>query len=107
MAPESWWTCEATGLTGKPESPWCTASPAGVGAAPRGRAPTVGPGSPECSQDAPPQHQSQTARLPPQGVSPAGGCLISLTCDYRVLADNPKYTMGLNETLLGIVAPSW
>ncbi|XP_053749772.1 enoyl-CoA delta isomerase 1, mitochondrial [Panthera pardus] len=41
------------------------------------------------------------------GVSPAGGCLISLTCDYRVLADNPKYTMGLNETLLGIVAPSW
>ncbi|XP_046954025.1 enoyl-CoA delta isomerase 1, mitochondrial isoform X1 [Lynx rufus] len=41
------------------------------------------------------------------GVSPAGGCLISLTCDYRVLADNPKYSIGLNETLLGIVAPSW
>ena len=96
-----------TGLTGKPESVWCTASPAGVGAAPRGRTPTVGPGSPERGRDAPPQHQSQTAHLPPQGVSPAGGCLINLTCDYRVLADNPKYNIGLNETLLGIVAPFW
>lgn len=42
-----------------------------------------------------------------QGASPAGGCLIALTCDYRIMADNPKYTIGLNETLLGIVAPFW
>ncbi|KAM5331717.1 enoyl-CoA delta isomerase 1, mitochondrial isoform 2-T2 [Glossophaga mutica] len=41
------------------------------------------------------------------GASPAGGCLISLTCDYRVLADNPKYVIGLNETQLGIIAPFW
>ncbi|XP_006100978.1 enoyl-CoA delta isomerase 1, mitochondrial [Myotis lucifugus] len=41
------------------------------------------------------------------GASPAGGCLISLSCDYRVLADNPRYAIGLNETLLGIVAPFW
>ncbi|XP_075797761.1 enoyl-CoA delta isomerase 1, mitochondrial [Microtus pennsylvanicus] len=41
------------------------------------------------------------------GASPAGGCLIALTCDYRIMADNPKYTIGLNETLLGIVAPFW
>ncbi|XP_008144641.2 enoyl-CoA delta isomerase 1, mitochondrial [Eptesicus fuscus] len=41
------------------------------------------------------------------GACPAGGCLISLTCDYRVLADNPRYAIGLNETLLGIVAPFW
>ncbi|XP_029804691.1 enoyl-CoA delta isomerase 1, mitochondrial [Suricata suricatta] len=41
------------------------------------------------------------------GVSPAGGCLLSLSCDYRILADNPKYSMGLNETRLGIVAPFW
>ncbi|XP_006874023.1 PREDICTED: enoyl-CoA delta isomerase 1, mitochondrial [Chrysochloris asiatica] len=41
------------------------------------------------------------------GASPAGGCLMSLICDYRILADNPKYTIGLNETLLGIVAPFW
>ncbi|CAO2642156.1 Enoyl-CoA delta isomerase 1, mitochondrial [Lemmus lemmus] len=41
------------------------------------------------------------------GASPAGGCLVALTCDYRIMADNPKYTIGLNETLLGIVAPFW
>lgn len=41
------------------------------------------------------------------GASPAGGCLIALTSDYRVLANNPKYVIGLNETLLGIVAPFW
>ncbi|KAM9210519.1 enoyl-CoA delta isomerase 1, mitochondrial isoform 1-T1 [Dugong dugon] len=41
------------------------------------------------------------------GACPAGGCLASLTCDYRVMADNPKYTIGLNETQLGIIAPFW
>ena len=40
------------------------------------------------------------------GHSPAGGCLLSLCCDYRVM-QGPKYTIGLNETLLGIVAPFW
>lgn len=32
---------------------------------------------------------------------------MALSSDYRVLADNPKYAIGLNETLLGIVAPFW
>ncbi|XP_028905122.1 enoyl-CoA delta isomerase 1, mitochondrial [Ornithorhynchus anatinus] len=41
------------------------------------------------------------------GACPAGGCLVALTGDYRILADNPKYCIGLNETLLGIVAPFW
>lgn len=41
------------------------------------------------------------------GSSPAGGCLLSLTCDYRIMVDNPRYSIGLNETLLGIVAPFW
>ncbi|TTY71122.1 Enoyl-CoA delta isomerase 1, mitochondrial [Bagarius yarrelli] len=41
------------------------------------------------------------------GSSPAGGCLIALTADYRIMADNPRYTIGLNETQLGIVAPFW
>ncbi|KAK2507516.1 hypothetical protein MC885_021892 [Smutsia gigantea] len=41
------------------------------------------------------------------GACPAGGCLIALSCDYRVLADNPKYSIGLNEVLLGIIAPFW
>ncbi|XP_070811055.1 enoyl-CoA delta isomerase 1, mitochondrial [Pituophis catenifer annectens] len=41
------------------------------------------------------------------GSSPAGGCLMALSCDYRIMADNPKYKIGLNETRLGIVAPFW
>nr|XP_056722313.1 enoyl-CoA delta isomerase 1, mitochondrial [Euleptes europaea] len=41
------------------------------------------------------------------GSSPAGGCLLALSCDYRLMADNPKYCIGLNETQLGIVAPFW
>jgi len=40
------------------------------------------------------------------GHSPAGGCLLSMCCDYRVMV-GPKYSIGLNETLLGIVAPFW
>ncbi|XP_031628189.1 enoyl-CoA delta isomerase 1, mitochondrial-like [Contarinia nasturtii] len=39
------------------------------------------------------------------GHSPAGGCLLALSCEYRVMA--PKLTIGLNETRLGIVAPTW
>ncbi|KAM5152332.1 enoyl-CoA delta isomerase 1, mitochondrial [Mantella aurantiaca] len=41
------------------------------------------------------------------GSSPAGGCLMALCCDYRIMADSPKYAIGLNETKLGIVAPFW
>ncbi|XP_070836696.1 enoyl-CoA delta isomerase 1, mitochondrial-like isoform X1 [Chaetodon trifascialis] len=41
------------------------------------------------------------------GSSPAGGCLMSMMCDYRIMADNPRYMIGLNETQLGIVAPFW
>jgi 3,2-trans-enoyl-CoA isomerase len=39
------------------------------------------------------------------GHSPAGGCLLALSCEFRVMC--PNYTIGLNETQLGIVAPSW
>lgn len=41
------------------------------------------------------------------GASPAGGCLMALCCDYRIMANNPKFAIGLNETQLGIVAPFW
>ncbi|XP_071426944.1 enoyl-CoA delta isomerase 1, mitochondrial isoform X1 [Pithys albifrons albifrons] len=41
------------------------------------------------------------------GASPAGGCLIALSCDYRIMAENPKFSIGLNEAQLGIVAPFW
>merc|ERR1740137_89024 len=40
------------------------------------------------------------------GHSPAGGCLLSMCCDYRAMV-GPKFTIGLNETQLGIVAPFW
>ncbi|XP_017780308.1 PREDICTED: enoyl-CoA delta isomerase 1, mitochondrial-like [Nicrophorus vespilloides] len=39
------------------------------------------------------------------GHSPAGGCLLSMCCEYRVMVNN--FTIGLNETQLGIVAPKW
>ena len=42
-----------------------------------------------------------------EGASPAGGCLLALTCDYRVMVDDARFTIGLNETALGIVAPPW
>ncbi|XP_019363063.1 PREDICTED: enoyl-CoA delta isomerase 1, mitochondrial isoform X1 [Gavialis gangeticus] len=41
------------------------------------------------------------------GNCPAGGCLMAVSCDYRIMAENPKYSIGLNETQLGIVAPFW
>ncbi|KFP25829.1 hypothetical protein N325_00245, partial [Colius striatus] len=41
------------------------------------------------------------------GSSPAGGCLIASSCDYRIMVDNPKFSIGLNEAQLGIVAPFW
>ncbi|XP_063827816.1 enoyl-CoA delta isomerase 1, mitochondrial-like [Ostrinia nubilalis] len=40
------------------------------------------------------------------GHAPAGGCLISMSCEYRVMV-NGKFGIGLNETALGIVAPRW
>ena len=38
------------------------------------------------------------------GHSPAGGCVLALCCDYRVMAEGP-YRIGLNETQVGLVAP--
>lgn len=32
--------------------------------------------------------------------------MLALACDYRVMATG-KYTIGLNESQLGIVAPRW
>ncbi len=41
------------------------------------------------------------------GYSPAGGCVIAVTCDYRVMADDEKFVIGLNETSVGIVVPEY
>lgn len=38
------------------------------------------------------------------GHSPAGGCVLALCCDYRVMAEGP-FGIGLNETRVGLVAP--
>ena len=36
------------------------------------------------------------------GHSPAGGCVIAQTCDYRVMTEGEKYTIGLNEILVNV-----
>ncbi|XP_076635503.1 enoyl-CoA delta isomerase 1, mitochondrial [Colletes latitarsis] len=40
------------------------------------------------------------------GACPAGGCLLAVSCEYRVFMEG-KYSIGLNETKLGIAAPEW
>jgi enoyl-CoA hydratase/carnithine racemase len=39
------------------------------------------------------------------GHSPAGGCVLALCCDWRVMAEG-KYRIGLNELPVGIVVPA-
>lgn len=39
------------------------------------------------------------------GHSPAGGCVLALCADYRVMAEGEKYLIGLNEIPVGIVVP--
>jgi 3,2-trans-enoyl-CoA isomerase len=39
------------------------------------------------------------------GHSPAGGCVLALCCDYRIMADG-KYVIGLNELPVGIIVPN-
>lgn len=43
------------------------------------------------------------------GHAPAGGCVLSLCCDYRVMAHSPDpakpYVIGMNETQVGLVVP--
>ncbi len=37
------------------------------------------------------------------GHSPAGGCVMAVASDYRVMADGEKYRIGLNEVAVGII----
>lgn len=39
------------------------------------------------------------------GHCPAGGCMLAMACEYRVMV--PNYKIGLNESQLGIVATPW
>ncbi len=36
------------------------------------------------------------------GHSPAGGTVLAIQADYRIMADDPKYTIGLNEVAVNI-----
>ncbi len=38
------------------------------------------------------------------GHAPAGGCVLALCCDYRVMAEG-AFVIGLNEVQVGLVAP--
>lgn len=38
------------------------------------------------------------------GHSPAGGCVLSLCCDYRIMVDG-EFIIGLNEVPVGIIVP--
>jgi 3,2-trans-enoyl-CoA isomerase len=36
------------------------------------------------------------------GYSPAGGCVMAVACDYRIMAKGEKFTIGLNEVAVSI-----
>lgn len=38
------------------------------------------------------------------GHSPAGGCVLAICCDYRIMAEG-EYIIGLNEVPVGIIVP--
>ncbi|KAL0891888.1 hypothetical protein ABMA27_015143 [Loxostege sticticalis] len=40
------------------------------------------------------------------GHAPAGGCMMALCCEYRTMVSG-RYTIGLNETAVGIPVPEW
>eukprot|EP01104_Vermistella_antarctica_P006322 TRINITY_DN17030_c0_g1_i1.p1 TRINITY_DN17030_c0_g1~~TRINITY_DN17030_c0_g1_i1.p1 ORF type:complete len:375 (-),score=81.63 TRINITY_DN17030_c0_g1_i1:121-1218(-) len=42
-----------------------------------------------------------------EGHAPAGGCMLAMSCDHRIMSDTVSLRTGLNEVLLGIVAPFW
>lgn len=37
----------------------------------------------------------------------AGGCILALAADYRIMVNNPKLRMGLNEIVVGLPVPIW
>jgi len=40
------------------------------------------------------------------GHSPAGGCIMAICCDYRIMAEG-KFIIGLNELPVGIIVPDF
>lgn len=52
-----------------------------------------------------------TSRLPSvasiHGAAPAAGCMLAMACNARVVLDDKKCRMGLNEAAFGLIAPFW
>jgi 3,2-trans-enoyl-CoA isomerase len=42
-----------------------------------------------------------------EGHAPAAGCMLALSCDYRVMCADESFSIGLNEAKFGIAAPPW
>eukprot|EP00298_Acanthocystis_sp_HF-20_P017824 c2183_g1_i1.p1 GENE.c2183_g1_i1~~c2183_g1_i1.p1 ORF type:complete len:284 (+),score=137.52 c2183_g1_i1:66-854(+) len=42
-----------------------------------------------------------------RGQCPAGGCVLAMCCDFRVMGGEGNFKMGLNEVELGIIPPKW
>ena len=42
-----------------------------------------------------------------RGACPAGGCIIAMCCDHRVMSSGAGGSMGLNEVQLGIPVPKY
>jgi Delta3-Delta2-enoyl-CoA isomerase len=42
-----------------------------------------------------------------EGHAPAAGCMLALSCDYRIMLSGTSAKIGLNESQLGIAAPPW
>ncbi len=41
-----------------------------------------------------------------EGHAPAGGCVLAMLCDHRVMAQG-HYKIGLNEVAVGLAVPEW
>lgn len=41
------------------------------------------------------------------GAAPAGGAILALSCDERVMGDSPKCRIGLTEVAVGLTLPQW
>jgi len=39
------------------------------------------------------------------GHSPAGGCVMAICCDYRIMVNDDKFRIGLNEVPVGLIVP--
>ncbi|GFV74661.1 enoyl-CoA delta isomerase 1, mitochondrial [Trichonephila clavipes] len=51
-------------------------------------------------------HEDDRLGVIDKGHAPAGGCVLTLSCDHSIMVKSGGF-IGLNETLLGFAAPKW